>query len=76
MEQLLQNIMQKTGLSGDKAREVVGTVIAHLKGRLPESLASRLESALGSSTETGGGMAERAKSAAAGSGGIFGKKDE
>lgn len=78
MNELVQIIMQKTGLSEDKAQEVVDTVVTHLKGRLPEALTSHLSAFLGSSGDTGAaaGIADKAKSVVAGLGGFFGKKEE
>lgn len=77
MNELVQIIMQKTGLSQDKAQEVVDTVVTHLKGRLPEALTSHLNAFLGSSGDTDtAGIADKAKSVVAGLGGFFGKKEE
>ena len=78
MNELVQIIMQKTGLSQDKAQEVVDTVVTHLKGRLPEALTSHLSAFLSSSGDTGAtaGIADKAKSVVAGLGGLFGKKEE
>ena len=78
MNELVQIIMQKTGLSQDKAQEVVDTVVTHLKGRLPEALTSHLSAFLGNSGDAGAtaGIADKAKSVVAGLGGFFGKKEE
>lgn len=78
MNELVQIIMQKTGLPQDKAQEVVDTVVTHLKGRLPEALTSHLSAFLGSSgnPDTTAGIADKAKSVAAGLEGFFGKKEE
>ena len=78
MNELVQLIMQKTGLSQDKAQQVVDTVVTHLKARLPESLTSHLNVLLGESSNAGNlaGYEEKAKAAIAGVEGMFGKKTE
>ncbi len=78
MNELVQLLMQKTGLSQDKAQQVVDAVMGHLKNKLPSSIGSHLDSFLSGGAGEGeaGGLAEKAKSAVAGLGGMFGKKDE
>jgi hypothetical protein len=76
MNELVQLIMQKTGLSQDKAQEVVDTVVTHLKGRLPETLTSHLNAFLGSSGGATSGIADEAKSVITGFGGMFTKQTE
>jgi nucleoid DNA-binding protein len=46
MNELVQILVAKTGLSQDKAQEVVDTVVTHLKARLPGPLASHLDGIL------------------------------
>jgi hypothetical protein len=43
MDELVQRISQKTGLWPDKAQEVVGVVLSHLKEKLPAPLVSGLD---------------------------------
>lgn len=43
MEELVQRLSEKTGLSQDKSQEVVNVVVARLKERLPEPLANSLD---------------------------------
>ena len=76
MDELVQLIMQKTGLSQDKAQEVVDTVVTHLKGKLPQALTSHLNAFLESSSGASSGIADQAKSVIAGLGGMFVKKAE
>jgi hypothetical protein len=64
MEEIINKVSQRTGLSSDKARSVVETVIEHLKAKLPSSVAGHLDSVV---SGEGGGVAERAE-------GILGKK--
>lgn len=76
MNELVQLIMQKTGLSQDKAQQVVDTVVTHLKGRLPDAVTSHLDAFLSGGTSDGGGIADKAKSVVAGLGSLLGKKDQ
>jgi hypothetical protein len=77
MNELIQLISQRTGLSPDKAQEVVNVVLSHLKEKLPPSLASSLESFLADgSAGSGGNLEGEAKAIAAGLGGLFGGKAE
>jgi hypothetical protein len=68
MEQLINQVAQRTGIPADKARTAVDTVVGYLKQHLPGPVASQLDAAV--SGEGGGGMAEAAK----GLGGMFGRK--
>lgn len=47
MNELVQMIAQKTGLAQDKAQMIVDMVVTHLKGKLPSSVSSHLDSFLG-----------------------------
>lgn len=72
MNELIQQVVSKVGISEDQAQGSVGVVVAFLKAKLPENLHGILDSALsGESVEAGGiaGMAQQAL------GGVFGKKD-
>jgi hypothetical protein len=68
MEQLINQVAQRTGIPADKARTAVVTVVGYLKEHLPGPVASQLDAAV--SGEAGSGVAEAAK----GLGGMFGKK--
>lgn len=61
MEELINQVSQRTGLAPDKARSAVDTVLGFLKNRLPPAMASQLESALTAGAGSGAGMAEAAK---------------
>jgi hypothetical protein len=71
MNELVEMVQQKTGLSQDVAQTVVNTVMEHLKSRLPPSMAAGLDQLMGS-TETadasseGGGLLDKAKSMVSG----------
>jgi hypothetical protein len=76
MDELIQKISEKTGLSPDKAQEVVNVLVSHLKERLPEPLANGLTSYLSGGSAEGGSLADRAMAMASGLGNMFGKKTE
>jgi hypothetical protein len=64
MDELINTLVQKTGLPEDKARVAADTVINYLKSKLPAPVAGQLDSAVAGE---GGSISERL-------GGIFGKK--
>jgi uncharacterized protein (DUF2267 family) len=66
MEELINRVSQKTGLSQDKARSVVETVIEHLRSKLPASVSSHLDNLM-QGHESSGGIADKVS-------GVFGKK--
>jgi uncharacterized protein (DUF2267 family) len=68
MQELINQVAQRTGLAPDKAKLAVETVLNFAKSRLPAPIATQLESAL-----TGGGAGDLA-GAAKGMGGSFGTK--
>ncbi len=76
MDELVQKISQKTGLSPDKAQEVVSVILSHLKEKLPAPLASGLDGYLSGGSTEGGSLIDRAKAMASGLGGVFEKKTE
>lgn len=64
MNELIQQVTQRTGLSEDKARTAVDTVINYLKQKLPGPLGSQIDSALsGGSSGIGSAIGD-----------VFGKK--
>ena len=68
MQELINQVAQRTGLAPDKARIAVETVLNFAKSRLPAPIATQLESAL-----TGKGAGDLA-GMAKGIGGSFGTK--
>jgi uncharacterized protein (DUF2267 family) len=46
MNELVQQVCQRTGLSEDKAQQAVHTVLAYLKEKLPGPIGSHIDSAL------------------------------
>jgi hypothetical protein len=80
MNELVQLVQQKTGLSEDVAQKVVDTVTGYLKAKLPAPMASGLDSLLAGNAGMGGasdgdGMMEKAKSMMSGLDGMLGDKD-
>lgn len=73
MDELVNQVAQRTGLAPDKARMAVDTVLGFLKTRLPGPIASQLDSAVSGGAGTGGAMGGMG-AAAEGLGGMFGKK--
>ena len=76
MDELLNRVTEKTGLSPDQAKSAVESVLGFLKEKLPAPLASGLDSLVGggeSSAEASGeGLMGKASAAL---GNLFGKKD-
>ncbi|CAN5707787.1 hypothetical protein BH24GEM1_BH24GEM1_15240 [soil metagenome] len=69
MQELINQVAQRTGLGPDKARTAVETVLEFAKSRLPAPIATQLQSALGG----GAGGTDDLTSAVKGMGG-FGTK--
>lgn len=76
MDELVQTLSQKTGLSPDKAQEVASVVLNHLREKLPASVVSVLDGHLAGGSTEGGSLMDRAKAMASGLGGAFEKKSE
>lgn len=74
MDELVQGLSQRTGLSQEKSQEVVTYVVDYLKQRLPAPLANGLDAILNGGSAQGSNFAEEAKSVAAGLEGMFGKQ--
>ncbi len=73
MDQLINQIVTRTGISADQARQSVQIVLGFLKDKLPQPVASQVENLL--QGQSSGGIAEQAKQAMGGIGDVFGKKD-
>ncbi len=72
MNELVQLVQQKTGLSQEMAQTVVNTVVGFIKAKLPPPLAAGLDEFVGTGEA---GSAEAASAAAAGGGGLLGKAE-
>lgn len=72
MEELIQQIVSKTGISESNARSAIETVVNFLKTKLPAPLAGQVDAALSSA----GGALGNVDLGNIGSsiGGLFGKK--
>ena len=46
MDEIINQVAQRTGIPADKARTAVETVASYLKGRLPQQLAGPIDAAL------------------------------
>lgn len=68
MDELVNQVCQKTGISQDQAQQAVQTVIGYLKDRLPGPIGSQLDNVL-SGQGGPGGIAGQAGQAL---GGMFG----
>jgi uncharacterized protein (DUF2267 family) len=66
MDELVQLVSEKTGISEEKSRQAVSIVVAYLKERLPAPVAKQVDKALNQE----GGMEDLAENL----GGMFGKK--
>lgn len=77
MDELIQQVSERTGISEDKAREAVKTVMGFLKDRLPSPIAGQVESLIGgaggSIASAGGSIADQAGDML---GGILGGKKD
>ncbi len=74
MDELINLVVQKTGISQDDARKAVEVIVAELKSRLPAPLASHVDSFLAGGMSGGmGGLAGEAGDLLKGKlGGLFG----
>ena len=78
MNELIKQVSERTGISEDKARTAVETVVGFLKERLPAPIAGQVDNVLNSSAgaigSAGDSIADKAGDALGGLGGLFGKK--
>ena len=69
MEQLIQQVVQRTGISEEQARTAVQTVLGFVKERLPGPVAAQLDGVVSGAA---GGVADKAGEVLGGLGGMFG----
>jgi hypothetical protein len=76
MEELVQLVAQKTGLSADHARTAVTTVVGFLKSKLPAPIAAQIDGVISGGGLGGmvGSLGGQAGDIAKGLGDMFGKK--
>ena len=72
MESLVNMVAQRTGLSDEKARAAVDTVVNYIKERAPAGLSGQIDSLVGGSGGAGGTASGTASQVS----GMFGKKDQ
>ena len=70
MNELIQKVSERAGISEDQAQKAVETVVGFLKERLPAPIAGQVDNVLNSSAASG--LADRAGDMLGGLGGIFG----
>lgn len=73
MDELIQQVSQRTGLPADKARQAAEAVIGFLKDRIPGPMAAQLDSLIGGKAGGGTGGLGNIGSAL---GGMFGGGDK
>jgi len=71
MDDLIQLVATKTGISQDSARQAVSMVLDYVKKKLPPPLAEQLDQVVAGDTS---GLADVAGGLAKGLGSVFGKK--
>lgn len=76
MDELIKQVVEKTGISEAQARTSVETVIGFLKERLPAPIAGQVDGVVAGSAGLVGGIADRAGEMLGGLGGMFGGKSE
>ncbi|MDT4969110.1 MAG: hypothetical protein QOJ64_3847 [Acidobacteriota bacterium] len=69
MEELIKRVSERTGLSEDKAKTAIDTVVGFLKERLPAPIAGQVDNVL---TQAGGTIVDKAGDLIGGIGGLFG----
>ena len=60
MDELINQVVAKTGISEEQARTAVETVVGFLKERLPAPIAGQVDGALAGSAGVIGGLAGKA----------------
>ena len=76
MDELIKQVVERTGISEAQARTAVETVLGFVKGRLPESLSGHLDGLLGGAAGAAGGLAGSAGDVLGGHGGMLGGKQD
>jgi hypothetical protein len=76
MDELVKQVVERTGISESQAQTAVTTVLGFLKNRLPEPIAGQLDGLLGGAAGAAGGLAGTAGDVLGGLGGMFGGKKD
>lgn len=72
MDELIKQVVERTGISEQQARGAVETVLGFIKGRLPEPLAGQLDGLVGGASGAAGGIAGAAGDMLGGLGSMLG----
>ena len=72
MDELIRQVVERSGISEQQARGAVDTVLGFLKTRLPEPLAGQLDGLVGGATGAAGGIAGAAGDVLGGLGSMLG----
>lgn len=72
MDELIKQVVERTGISESQAQTAVTTVLGFLKNQLPEPLAGQLDGLLGGAAGAAGGLAGAAGGLAGSAGDILG----
>ncbi|HEX8721745.1 MAG TPA: hypothetical protein VF736_14010 [Pyrinomonadaceae bacterium] len=72
MDELVKQVVERTGISHEQAQTAVTTVLGFLKNRLPEPLAGQLDGLLGGAAGAAGGAVGAAGGLAGGLAGTAG----
>ena len=72
MDELIKQVVERTGISEQQARSAVDTVLGFLKTRLPEPIAGQLDGLVGGASGAAGGIAGAAGDLLGGLGGMLG----
>lgn len=74
MDQLVNMVAQRAGISADQAQTAVQTVLGFLKDKLPGPIASQLDSVVGGQAPNTGQMGQMGQQAMGGLGEMLGGK--
>jgi hypothetical protein len=72
MDELIKQVVERTGISEQQARGAVDTVLGFLKARLPEPIAGQLDGLASGAGSAAGGLADKAGDLLGGLGGMLG----
>jgi hypothetical protein len=73
MDEIIQRLIERTGLPEDKAATAADTVIGFLKEKLPAPVASQIDKVIAG--DESGGIADRLRGMGSNVGGMFGRKE-
>jgi hypothetical protein len=76
MDELIKQVVERTGISESQAQTAVTTVLGFLKNKLPGPIAGQIDGVVGGAAGAAGGLAGQAGDMLGGIGGMFGGKKE